>query len=153
MKQDQFTWNWYHWELVNLSQWTILEPLYYSSFVFATLVNGVIGYKFCWLLPQSRSTSWTRISWYTNWAQISPDMSIRRSWSVLLSHPASGVRCEISDQRIRTCMTGQNSGCEIFGESGMLAGQNSPPGGMSYVAHRKGDRLRVQGRESHVAFF
>ena len=34
----------------NPSQWTILEPLYYSSFVFATLVYGVIGYKFCWLL-------------------------------------------------------------------------------------------------------
>ena len=35
----------------NSSQWTILEPLCYSSFVFATLVYGVIGYKFCWLLP------------------------------------------------------------------------------------------------------
>ena len=43
MKQDQFTWNWYHWLLVNHSQWTILEPLYYSSFLFATLVYGVIG--------------------------------------------------------------------------------------------------------------
>ena len=31
---------------------------------------GVIGYKFCWLLPHSRSTSWTRISWDTNWARI-----------------------------------------------------------------------------------
>ena len=55
----------------NPSQWTILEPLCYSSFVFATLVYGVIGYKFCWLLPQSRSTSWTRISWDTKWARIS----------------------------------------------------------------------------------
>ena len=27
----------------------------------------------------------------------------------------------------------------------MLAGQNSSPGGMSYVAHCKGDRLRVKG--------
>ena len=35
----------------------------------------------------------------------------------------------------------------------MSAGQNSFPGGMSYVARRKEDRLRVQGRESHVAFF
>ena len=35
----------------------------------------------------------------------------------------------------------------------MSAGQNSSPDGMSYVARRKGDRLRVQGRESHVAFF
>ena len=43
MKQDQFTWNWYPWLLVHHSQWTILEPLYYSSFVFATLVSGVIG--------------------------------------------------------------------------------------------------------------
>ena len=54
----------------NPSQWTILEPLCYSSFFFATLVYGVIGYKFCWLLPQSRSTNWTRISWDTNWARI-----------------------------------------------------------------------------------
>ena len=74
MKQNQFTWNWYHWELVNLSQWTILKPLYYSSFFFATLVYGVIGYKFCWLLPQSRSTSWTRISWDTNWALIKREL-------------------------------------------------------------------------------
>ena len=27
----------------------------------------------------------------------------------------------------------------------MLVGQNSSPGGMSYTARRKGDRLRVQG--------
>ena len=30
----------------------------------------------------------------------------------------------------------------------MLAGQNSSPGGMSYAARRKGDRLRVQGVET-----
>ena len=29
-----------------------------------------IGNKFCWLLPHSRSTSWTQISWHTNWARI-----------------------------------------------------------------------------------
>ena len=46
MKQDQFTWNWYPWLLDNHSQWTILEPLYYSSFLFATLVYGVIGINF-----------------------------------------------------------------------------------------------------------
>ena len=46
MKQDQFTWNWYPWLLVDHSQWTILEPLYYSSFLFATLVYGVIGINF-----------------------------------------------------------------------------------------------------------
>ena len=46
MKQDQFTWNWYPWLLVNHSQWTILESLYYSSFLFATLVYGVIGINF-----------------------------------------------------------------------------------------------------------
>ena len=39
----------------NSSQWTILEPLCYSSFVFATLVHGVIGYKFCWLLPEDQN--------------------------------------------------------------------------------------------------
>ena len=30
----------------------------------------------------------------------------------------------------------------------MLAGQNSFPGGMSYVGRHKGDRLRVQGVET-----
>ena len=30
----------------------------------------------------------------------------------------------------------------------MSAGQNSSPGGMSYVARRKGDRLCVQGVET-----
>ena len=30
----------------------------------------------------------------------------------------------------------------------MSAGQNSSPGGMSYVARHKGDRLRVQGVET-----
>ena len=46
MKQNQFTWNWYPWLLANHSQWTILEPLCYSSFLFATLVYGVIGINF-----------------------------------------------------------------------------------------------------------
>ena len=32
--------------LISHSQWTTLEPLYYSSFVFATLVYGVIGINF-----------------------------------------------------------------------------------------------------------
>ena len=66
----------------NSSQWTILEPLCYSSFVFATLVYGVIGYKFCWLLPHSRSSSWTRISWDTNWARITYTIRFR---SMILS--------------------------------------------------------------------
>ena len=48
MKQNQFTWNWYPWLLVNLfiPSERSLEPLYYSSFVFATLVYGVIGINF-----------------------------------------------------------------------------------------------------------
>nr|CAN69764.1 hypothetical protein VITISV_030058 [Vitis vinifera] len=33
-------------------------------------------------------------------------------------------------------------------KGGMSAGQNSSPGGMSYVARHKGDRLRVQGVET-----
>ena len=70
-----------------------------------------------------------------------------------LSHPVSGAGCEISDQRIRTCLTGQNSGCEISGEGETSVRQNSSPGGMSYATRRKRDRLRVQGRESHVTFF
>ena len=67
----------------NPSQWTILEPLCYSSFVFATLVHGVIGYKFCWLLPQSRSTRWTWISWDTNWARITLQSRERTLASIL----------------------------------------------------------------------
>ena len=39
----------------NPSQWAILEPLCYSSFVFATLIHGVIGYKFCWLLHEDQN--------------------------------------------------------------------------------------------------
>ena len=38
---------------------------------------------------------------------------------------------------------GQNSGCEASGECGTSAGQNSSSGGMSYVARRRGDRMRV----------
>ena len=36
----------------------------------------------------------------------------------------------------------------MSGEDGTLAGQNSSPGGMSYVARHKEDRLRVQGIET-----
>ena len=68
--------NWYHLWIENPSQWTILEPLCYSSFVFATIVHGVIGYKFCWSLPQSRSTNWTWISWYTDWAWITTHVHV-----------------------------------------------------------------------------
>ena len=44
-------------------------------------------------------------------------------------------------------MIGQKKifGCEISGEGGLSVGHNSSPGGMSYVARHKGDRLRVQG--------
>ena len=59
--------------------------------------------------------------------------------------------CEISGERGMSA--GQNSGCETSGEGGMSVEHNSSPGGMRYAARRKGDRLRVRGRESHVAFF
>ena len=49
-------------------------------------------------------------------------MSDRGSWNVLLSHPASSAGCEISDQRIRTCLTGQNSERDIPEEDGTLQG-------------------------------
>ena len=38
-------------------------------------------------------------------------------------------------------------------EKGMEAGQDSPPGGMSYAARRKGDRLRARERELRGNFF
>ena len=75
------------------------------------------------------------------------NMSDRGSWNALLSHLASGAGCERSDQRIRTCLTRQNCGCEISREGETSAGQNSSSGGMSYAARRKGDRLCVQGVE------
>ena len=34
-------------------------------------------------------------------------MSDRKSWNILLSHPASGAGCEIFDQMIRTCLIGE----------------------------------------------
>ena len=58
-------------------------------------------------------------------------MSDRGSWNVLLSHPASGAGCEISDEGGTSA--GRNSGCKISGEDGTSAGQNSSPGGMSYA--------------------
>ena len=60
-------------------------------------------------------------------------------------------RCETSEEGGMSAE--QNAGCETSGEGGMSVGQNSSLGGMSYAARRKGNRLRVQGRESHVAFF
>ena len=91
--------NWYQLRVENPSQWTILEPLWYSSFVFATLVHGVIGYKFCWLLPPSRSTSWTWISWYTNWARI------RYSLKATIREKVEGVSKQRRKQRreVATC--------------------------------------------------
>ena len=39
-------------------------------------------------------------------------------------------------------------------DKGMVAGQDSPPGGMSYAAHRKGGLSAcARERESLVAFF
>ncbi|RVW69125.1 Retrovirus-related Pol polyprotein from transposon 17.6 [Vitis vinifera] len=55
------------------------------------------------------------------------------------------------DPANRKCLTSQavrNSGCEISGEGETSTGHNSYPGGMSYVARHKGDRLRVQGVET-----
>ena len=45
----------------------------------------------------------------------------------------------------------KDSRCETSGWNG--SGEGFHPGGMSDAARRKGGRLRVQGRESHVAFF
>ena len=39
----------------NPSQWTTLEPLCYAMLAKAILVHGVIGYKFCWLLPEDQN--------------------------------------------------------------------------------------------------
>ena len=60
-------------------------------------------------------------------------------------------RCETSEEG--GISAEQNAGCETSGEGGMSVGQNSSLGGMSYAAHRREDCLRVQRRESHVAFF
>ena len=44
-------------------------------------------------------------------------------------------------------------GCGISGDGGKSVVQNVHPGEMSDATCRKGDRLRVQGRGSHVAPF
>ena len=52
----------------------ILEPLCYSSFVFATLVYGVIGYKFCWLFPSEDQIQGTPVGHESN------DTIVRDHW-------------------------------------------------------------------------
>ena len=46
MKKHQFIF-----ELISIVKWKPIPVNDPSSFFFATLVYGVIGYKFCWLLP------------------------------------------------------------------------------------------------------
>ena len=50
-------------------------------------------------------------------------MSDQGSWNAFLSHPASGAECEISGEGGTSA--GQNSGCEISEEGGTLVGHNS----------------------------
>ena len=77
-----------------------------------------------------------RARMYSRWASpADPDMSVRGSWIALLSYPTVGA------------------GCEISGDGGTLTVQNFLPGGMSDATRRKGGRLRVQGRGSHVTLF
>ena len=45
-------------------------------------MHGDISYKFCWLLAQSKSTSWSWISWDTNWERI-----IGHPWGCLIHAP------------------------------------------------------------------
>ena len=127
MKQDQFTWNWYHWLLVSHSQWMTLEPLYYSSFFFATLVYGVIGNKFCWSLPQSRSTSWTQISWDTNWAWIR-GVPTPQSYPLSLlwpSIPACGWAMSCLLQQLFWVWTAEASWLPMYSNSGILKGSQA----------------------------
>ena len=55
MKRHQFSF-----ELISIVKWKpilVNDPraTMYSSFVFATQVHGVIGYKLCWLLPEDQN--------------------------------------------------------------------------------------------------
>ena len=64
-------------------------------------MHGDIGYKFCWLLPQSKSTSWTWISWDTNWEQIiiSSSLTTHQEISLLkvLKRCKKAIGWQISD--------------------------------------------------------
>ena len=95
------------------------------------------GYVWRGKLKRPPLPSGVRCRMWNIWSE-DPDMSDRGSCKALLSHPASGAGCEISDQRIRTCRTGQNSGCEMSREGGMSARHNSSLGGMSYATRCKG---------------
>ena len=64
MKKHQF-----NFELVSVVSWKPF-PVNDPRATKAILMHGDIGYKFCWLLPQSKSTSWTWIRWDTNWERI-----------------------------------------------------------------------------------
>ena len=78
----------------------------------------------------------------------SPGKRNQRIWICLTGEvetPSSPIRRQAPDVKYPIRGSEHNSGCEISGEGGMLAGQNSSPCGMSYVVHRKGDHLRVQG--------
>ena len=56
--------NWYQLWSENPSQWTTLEPL--CMLAKAILVHGVIGYKFCWLLPSEDHNQGTLVGHKSN---------------------------------------------------------------------------------------
>ena len=79
-----------------------------------------------------------------------PDMFVRGSWIVLLSHPTKGAGCEISEEGGTS--VGSSHLDEVECRPDRMAAVRHP-GGMSYVMRRKGSRPRGQGRGSHVALF
>ena len=98
----------------NPSQWTILEPLCYSSFVFATLVHGVIGYKFCWLLSEDQNQG-TPVGHESNGTTVRDhweDMNQLRhqlGTNQLLMHP-SHIQCK---KCMSECLQGIMHGIKI----------------------------------------
>ena len=68
---------------------------------------------------KTRNRSWLEWEWMRtsatshNALSEDPDMSDQGSWIALLSYPASGAGCEMSGEGGTSA--GQNSGCEIFG--------------------------------------
>ena len=78
-------------------------------------MHGDIDYKFCWLHPQSKNTSWTWISWDTNWEpRINKEENQRRN----LTSSNFAWLCEIFAKHVK-CPKGdklqdREQGCEEF---------------------------------------
>ena len=70
-------------------------------------MHGDIDYKFCWLHPQSKNTSWTWISWDTNWEpRINKEENQRRNltssnFAWLCEMPTRSTSCRTKSKVVK----------------------------------------------------